>query len=212
SATIFIRPSGWFTALARPLARTGELPGLDLVAGFARLLLGEADAADLRLAVRRARQAAIVERRAVEARQALDDHHALGRRDVREVHDAGDVADGVHARRRRLQGGIGLDPAALELHAGAVERERVDGRLEADADEHALGIELLLLALRGEAHGRAAVADLCAGDLRAGEEIDALLLERALDLDADLLVLEREEVVEQLEDGHVDAVGPPEVG
>ena len=70
SATILIRPSVWFIAFARPFARTGNLPDLHLVAGLARLRLGQADAGDLGLAVGRARHVLVVQVGRLDARRA----------------------------------------------------------------------------------------------------------------------------------------------
>ena len=53
-----------FIAFARPFARTGNFPIFTSKPCVARLRLGQADARDLRLAVRRARHLAVVRGRA----------------------------------------------------------------------------------------------------------------------------------------------------
>ena len=138
--------------------------------------------------------------------------HALRRCDVREVHDAGDVADRVDALGRRHQARRPSSPSrGRARRRAASSAEAVDVRLEADADQHLVGVQSCSLPPAVKRDGRAAVrAGRARSPARAGDELDALLLERALELDADLLVFERQQVVEQLDDRDVDAVGAPE--
>src|SRR5581483_12133089 len=129
------------------------------------------------------------------------------RGDVREVHDPGAVTDRPDAVDAGAEPVVDLDVAALDLHADAFEAERRDVRLEADADEHAVRLEALLLALRRRTDGSAALAGRGLRIRGAREEFDAALLEGALELCARLFVLQRQQVVEQLYNRHVDAVG-----
>ena len=93
-----------------------KLPGLHLEAGFARLLFGQADRADLRLAVGGVRAALAVKRLHLFARHAAHGDDSLHRSGVRELRKAGDdVADGVEPRLVGFEIGIRVDEAALEL-------------------------------------------------------------------------------------------------
>src|SRR5690606_37097706 len=120
---------------------------LDVVALVARLLLGETEARDLRLAERRARHHAVVaEREGLGAADGLGRDDALRLRDVREHELRGDVADRVDVLDVGAHDVVDRDGAALgELDAGVLEAEALDVGGEADGHEHLVDDELARL-------------------------------------------------------------------
>ena len=96
--------------------------------------------------------------------------------------------------------------AALDLHLGVLEADPLEHGDAADAEQQLVGLELQRLALRRH---RASVDDpaLDLDLLDAGRHVggDPLLAERLVDLGGDLGILEREDAVEQLDDGDLGA-------
>ena len=94
-----MNPSCWPENCRLAVAEERKFPGLHAETGFAGLLFGEADGADLRLAVGGVRAALAIERLHFFAGHAADGDDALHRSGVRELRQAGDdVADGVEVR------------------------------------------------------------------------------------------------------------------
>ena len=118
-ATILLATDTFVSQYART-AEDAEREGADahVVALLFRCLLGETDAANLRVAVRAARDVAVVERLHRVPGNALGDDDALGRGDVRQlrVHtgaERDDVADGRDARHAGAVHLVDLDVAAV---------------------------------------------------------------------------------------------------
>src|SRR3954454_4172106 len=112
---------------------------------------------------------------------------------------------------RHVGAELAVDPhvAAIELDAQLLGPESAGHRSTPRGNEQVLGVELLRFAiarLRGSEFDVDAVrARLRARDLRAGEDLDALLLERAFELAGHLFVFLRHQPREQLDDRDVAA-------
>ena len=112
-----------------------EFSGLHLEAGVARLLFGEADGADLRLAV-----GAVGAALAIEGLHFFSGHAAYGDDSlhgggVRELRQAGhDIADGVEMRLVGLEERVGMDEAALNFGFGFFEADIFGERAASDGD------------------------------------------------------------------------------
>src|SRR6266511_3164265 len=95
---------------------------------------------------------------------------------------------------------------AIQLQARFLSAESARDRPASRRDEKELGAQFLRLAVRSLRLEIDSVgARLRAGDLRAGHDLDALLLERALELCRDRLVFDRHEPRQQLDDRDVAA-------
>ena len=196
-------------AVRLAVRRERELRDLDVVAGVARLLLGEAERGDLRRAERGARHHAVVaERHGLGLADRLGRDDALRLGDVRELQLRGDIADRVDVRDRGVHEVVDLDRAAIgELHAGVLEPEALDVRREADRHHDLVGVDRRLGAvLRRVGHGDAVAVVDDGLDLGRGEDVDAVLLVLAGDLLRDVRVLLRQRAVEELDDRDLDAV------
>jgi hypothetical protein len=132
-------------------------------------LLGEADAGDLGLAVGAARDDGVVHRDglvlllALGERDALDAEDRLLAGDVREPGRADDIADRVDPADARLVGErlrlhravgaeghvVGLDVVLDDLDAERVVEEPVEAALDADREEHLVGLEVFFLLSSG---------------------------------------------------------------
>ena len=114
SAMSLTKPMGSPRPFALPFAENGNFDDLDVVAGVARLLLGEAERRDLRRAERRARHVAVVaERHGLGLADRLGGDDALGLGDVRELQLRRDIADRVDVGDRRVHVVVDLDRAAV---------------------------------------------------------------------------------------------------
>ena len=149
------------------------------------------------------------------AGDVLGGDDALLHGDVGEHQLPGDVADGVDARDVRPHVVVDGDEAALRSRRPPPSRfEPLGVRDEADGDEHGIGFERLLAVFALETATVAVVAlDRRRDSTRVfTRQRDAARFERALERAADVRVFERDERVQQLDDGDLRAVARPEVG
>ena len=140
--------------------------------------LGEADRGDLRLAVRDARDAGLVDHRRREPRDVLGQEDALGEAAVRELQAGHDVAERVHVLEVRAQPLVGEHEAALHRHTGLLEAGVGRVGAAADGDEQVVGLDLLA---RLQRHGDRVVGLRGPGELHPGLEGDLAAAERALE-------------------------------
>src|SRR6185503_7843223 len=104
-----------------------DLADHDVEALLARLLLGQAEGADVGRAERRARDVDVLDRVRLEAGGVLDGDDAFVGGLVGERRAGDEVADRVDAVAARLQRAVDLDQAVLlALDAGVVEPEALD--------------------------------------------------------------------------------------
>ena len=127
---------------------------------------------------------------------------------VRQHRRAGDIADGVDARHIGLAVAIDHDGAAIGFHAELFEPEIFDIADHADGRDHAIDGDRLRAALavvdgRGDAVGL--LVEL--GDFRAGDDLDALLLELLAREGGDLRILDRQDLRQHFDDRHLGAHG-----
>src|SRR5207302_8671753 len=124
-----------------------------VVSGFTGLSFGQADAADLGMAVRCARDALAVDLLGGFAGNLGYSDQTFHGSDVRQLRRAeDDVADGVNAGLRSLHPGIGFDEFTLGLDLGAFEPDTLRAGFAADGDQDLFGLNLLLLAVDGDGH------------------------------------------------------------
>src|SRR4051812_43456908 len=174
-----------------------ELADDDVVARLLRLLLGQAERADVRRAERRARDVDVLDRVRLLARGVLDGDDALVGGLVRERRAGDEIADRIDAVAARLQRAVDLDEAVvLALDAGVVQPEALDVGAAPGRDDEP--VDLGALATVGELHARVARLDVL--DRGAGDDLDALLLEAALGDLGDLGVLARQHAVDHLQE------------
>ena len=131
----------------------------------------------------------------------LDGDDALLLGLVGEGRAANEVADGEDAVGGGALELVDLDLASVVgLDAGGVEIEWVGVGSSAAGDHQVVGLDLLLAGL----HLDAGLLLLDALDLGAGQHLHAVLLELALDDAGHVLVLERQDLVEHLDQRHLD--------
>src|SRR3954471_15726198 len=155
-----------------------ELADLDLAAGLLRLLFGQADARHLGVGEGRARDEVDVDRLGFVTGGGLDRDHALLLGFVRQGGAANEVPD----RKDSVSGGalvfVDLDLSAVRgLDAGGLEIERIGVRPAPAGDDEVVGLDLLVAG--GDLDARLLLLDPL--DLRAGQDLHAVLLELALD-------------------------------
>ncbi len=172
------------------------------MAGVDRLLLGEPETRDVRVAEGRARDVDVFDRMRRQAGGVLDGDDALVGRLVRECRAGNEIADRVRTRQRRAHRAVHRDQAPLgQRDARLLEAETLDvGRAPRGDDEV---VRARLLACDGERHG--VVGGLHVLDEDAGADRDALLLEAALGDLRDVGVLGRQHAVQALVERHVGA-------
>src|SRR6202043_467166 len=101
-------------------------------------------------------------------------------------------------------------PARIALHAQLVEAEPIGVRPAADGDEHDVGVERLLLAVRAlHEHAQPFAALFDSRNLARQQELHALALQDALELPGDLAVEAGRDTVEKFDDGHLAAEPAP---
>ena len=144
----------------------------------------------------------------------LGDQDALGEADVRQLQRRDQVADRVHARGGGLAELVDLHVAAVHDHAGLLVAEVRGDRAAADRDQQQLRFEGLAV-LGGDAHAgvsRRKCHGLDAGEPVAQLELDAPSAEGPLQQLGVVLVLQRHQVRQRLDDGHLGAEGLPHRG
>src|SRR3954447_1706936 len=191
-----------------------ERADADVEPALPGLRFRQSDAADFRIAVSAARHLFVVDRTELVAGDALGERDAFGRREMRELLMPR-LLERDHVANRRDARHVGaelvVDPhvAAIELDAQLFGPESARHRSAPRGDEQVLGVELLRFAigrLRGiEFDVNAVRTRLRARHLRAGEDLDALLLERAFEFSGDGFVLDRHQPRQQLDDRDVTA-------
>ncbi len=147
-------------------------------------------------------------------RDDLGDDHPLALALVREHRRAGDVTDRVDPLRRRLHPLVDLDEAAVgELHAGFLEANVLGVRRTSRGHEHAVDdADPASLHQPRATASRNPCRPSRPSELRAGDDVDPALLEAAGDLGGRILVLERQDPREHLEDRHLRAERVKHVG
>jgi len=148
-----------------------------------------------------------------DAREALGDHHAFFHCLVRQHRTGDHVADRIDAVDIGLEMVIDLDAAALvRLDAELREAEILRVGDAADRDEHDIGFDRLrIAALRGldrDLESRLRLLDL--RHLRTELELEALLLEDALEILRDLSVHAGEDRIEEFDDRDLGAEPSPD--
>src|ERR1043166_9063669 len=186
-------------------------PHVDLL--FLGGRLGQAHRGDLRLAIGAAGDHELVHGMRVETLDRLDAYNPFVLGLVREHGRAGDVADGVDARHVGATMAVDHDGAAVGLYPELLQSQVLDVADHADRRDDPLDRErgflpLGVLDLRG--HAVALLVEL--GDLGAGHDLDALLLERLAGEGGDLGILHREYLRQHLDDGHLRAERAEERG
>src|SRR5690606_3946540 len=204
-----LHPARGFTQ--RPRAAVGdevEAPHVVLDARGLQLLLGLADAGDLRVGVHDAGDGVVVDV-AHAGRDALDAGDALFLGLVGQ-HRAGDhVADGVHARHGRLVVPVHLDlPALVGFQADVLETQAVGVGPAPGGYQHAVALDVFeALGVHGNSPALPGAAG--AGDLGAEVKGKALLLEDLQCFLADLFVEAGQDVVHVLQHRDLGAQAQP---
>src|SRR5262249_23312289 len=188
------------------VADIGEAADPDLAPVLARLLLGEADAGDLRHAIGAAGNVRHVKRmHIVESGDLLDADDALVARLVREPGRAHDVADRVDSGLVRLKPLIDDDMRLLDADLGALEAEILDIADDADGKDDALRLDLARLAAGLDRGNDALGIAFQAFDRGADMDLHALLLEGLASERRDLVVLGRDDAIEHFDHRHLGA-------
>src|SRR5581483_3368158 len=186
------------------LAETGEaeLAGLYGAILLLRVFLVDADRADLRRGEDHIGDDGVVPA-LFRANGVFGGGDALGGGVMGELDFAGDVADGVDVRGGRAAVVIGFDVAALAgLEAGVFELEAFGDGFAADGAEENVGLEDFVA--KTAADGTGAGGDFF--ERLAGEHADAeLLFHVSADFTADIGIEQQEDVLEQFDDGDLDA-------
>src|SRR6476469_9103017 len=179
-----------------------DLADHDVVAGLARLRLGQSERCDVGRAEGRAGHVDVLDRVGLQAGGVLDGDAALVGGLVRQRGAVHEVADRPHALEARALLAVDVDEAArVELDAGLLEPEALDVGPAAGGDDQPVGLALLVAV--GERHR--AVARLHVLDERLGVDLDALLLEAALGELGDVGVLGGQHALERLEELDLEA-------
>src|ERR1044071_2004349 len=186
--------------------REGELRRLHVVAQLLRLRLGQTDGRDLRVAVGARGHVAQVDRVRLLAGDLLDGEDALLRREVREPRRRDHVADGEDPGLARAAELVHLDRPALDLDLRPFEPEPFQVRHAPDGDQKHLRFETDVAALRVLARDAdARVRSLDLFELRARQALQAALAERLLKRLGNLLVFERHDARQQLDERRLRA-------
>ena len=176
-----------------------------VVASILCLGLRVADRGDLGLGEGHARDARVVDLGHVEAGDALGHADAFQERRVRELQRRRrDVADRPHVGRARLQLAVDLHVATVQGDAGLGVADAFGVRSAPDGDQADVRpnrLRIPALGLVGDLHVITRVLDV--GHLHARDRRDPTLLERPGGLPGDVLVLERRDPWQGLQDGHL---------
>ena len=166
------------------------------------LLLGQADRRDLRMRVGAASHKLLVHRRHALPRDVLHRDDALVGGGMGEQITSNHVADRVHGFGRRPHPLVDLDEAVrMRRHPDLLQADLLRPRRAAYGDEELARPDLALVGV----HAYPVACLLRALDLHARPAVDAGLLEGRQHLLRDLLVLERHQPVERLEQCDLDA-------
>ena len=187
-----------------------EFADLDLALCLC-LFLGQADAGDFRIGVDDAGNDVMVHN-AGKARDEFGGGNALVFRLVREHRAGDDVANGVDAGDAGLEIMADFDLAtSVDSQARLVEGEAFGIGLAANGDEDAIGLNAFRRATCGRFDGQCCgtALDGGAGDLGAGADIKALLLEDFGGFLADFAIHAGQDLVEILNHGDLCAEAKP---
>ena len=167
----------------------------------------QADRRDLRMRIGAARDIPHVQRmHIVLARDLLDADDALMACLMREPGRARHIADGVDAGCGRAAKFVDDDVRFLDFHALLFQAQSFDIAHDADGkDDAAELLDLLLAVLQRDGGVDAVRALLKLFDLRAGMDLDALLLEGLSGEGRNLLILHGQDAVHDLDHGHLHA-------
>ena len=181
------------------VADEGEAADPHLVPRGLRLLLGQPDARDLRLAIGTARDRLCPHRMRMAARDQLRHHHPLVARLVRQPGRPGDIADGVKPRHPGAAECVRHHMRPLDPDPQRLEPEVLDIAHDPDRRNH--GVEALsrdlarLFDMGDHAHPGRAVQLL---DRRLLDDRHPLLDELLAGKGADLGILDRQDAVHHL--------------
>ncbi len=122
------------------------------------------------------------------------------------------VAAGVDAGHVRLHAAVNFNGSPLHLEAGLGEAEALGGGPAPDGGEHQLRLHLALLSPLSELHHVLAVALGDGRHPRVGEDVDLAPAEGPCQLGRHLLVFERDDAREHLDDGDLGTHGVEHFG
>src|SRR5581483_1418224 len=180
-------------------------------AGLLELVLAFADGGDLRIGVDHVRDRVVVHVPGL-AGKDFRNGNALVFGLMRQHRARDDIADGPDARDVGRVIMVDNDASALVLlHADAIETKAFGVGHAADGDEHDIGLDRLRRATlrRLDAHLERLARSIDRGDLGGELEDEALLLEQALRLAADLAVHAGQRAVEKFDHGDLRPKAAP---
>src|SRR5574344_1387983 len=145
--------------------------------------------------------------RGLDAGDRLHDGDGLGFGDMRKLDARGDVPHGVDVRHGGAEGGIDLDPLP-DLHADGLEPQALDGGAAANGNQNQIGGD------DGRFAAQPVVDDalLETGDLGAGDDLHAELLEGHAQMGGGVAVEVREDARQRLDDRDFAPQGGEEGG
>src|SRR5580704_1182065 len=184
----------------------GELADLQFVARFLSLGFGQAYAADLRMAIRGARYAQLVDLLRRFAGDMRHRNNAFHRAGVRQLWIAShDIADGVDAGLGRAHVAVNFDKAALNFDLRLLDAHVLRARRSADGDQYLFRFDFVLFAVGGEGNRNAGLRLFDLLDLGVDEAVDPALPVDAHQLFGNLFVFDRHVARQHLEDGDLRA-------
>ena len=195
------------------IADPRELAHFDLMSRVESLLLREADRGHLRMAVGAVGDVSIIHSPVSLAGDGLDTDHSLVHGLVRQELLSGTVTQSVHTSDVGAHQLIHREePVLVELDTRRLETEVRGVRHATHRREgvlHGQGLLGAVPVLEGQEHGL--LADLGPLDHGSGEEVHATLLEAALHGGRTVLVLQRKDAIQGLDDNHLGAEGIEDV-
>src|SRR6516164_463761 len=147
----------------------------------------------------------------MQALDGLDANHAFMFGFVRQKRRTGDIADRIESRYVGFAHPIDDDKAALGFHTELFQTEVLDIANDADRRDDALDRERLCAALAViDRRGDAVRFFIELGQFGAGEYLDALFFEALAGKDGDLAILNRQDLRQHFDHGHLRAEGAVE--
>src|ERR1700722_13310297 len=193
------------------VADKGKTPDANVELLIFRRLFGQTNRGDLRRAIGATGNHQLVHRVRMQSLDRLDADDAFVLGLVRQKRRTGDVADGVDSRHVGLAGAVDDNGAALGLHAEFLQTEIFDVADNADGGDDALDGKRLYATFAIIDGGGDAVAGLVElGDLGAGIDLDALLLETFARECGDLGIFGRKYLRQHLDHRHLGSEGAVE--
>src|SRR5690242_679885 len=189
------------------VAHEGEFPDLHGVSGFARLLFGQADRADLRLTVGSVRYAGFQHRLRGLSGDVGDRDNTLHHRGVRQLwHARNNITDSEQSLLVCFHVGTGVDEAALDLGFRFLQAAIFRHWFTADRKEQLFRLDRLRLAvlvLKGNGHAFGVF--LGTFHLGAGENLNVFLLKGFLKLSGNFFILNGDYARQHLQNRHLRA-------